>query len=154
MRPPSQTSRVLTALKNAGARGITQHDFDAGSVIDGGGEIKQIARRIYDLRMEWDIASCGMRDGVEVYALVGKLQPPPPTEPIPTRDGVWVIWHNCERCQGKVARAHQACGRTTATLMSPINEPLRGCRLKERQAEIAVQRARGLHGGLRGRRAA
>lgn len=46
----TDAARILTSLKGAGGRGITQRDWDGPNTPDGGGEIKQIARRILDLR--------------------------------------------------------------------------------------------------------
>jgi hypothetical protein len=70
MNRKTDKARLLAALRYEGARGITTLDFEPPHVWDEGDPIKQIARRIYDLRQEGhDIVTDGKRQGVAVYKL-------------------------------------------------------------------------------------
>jgi hypothetical protein len=74
MNRKTDKARLLAALRYEGNRGITTLDFEPPHVWDEGDPIKQIARRIYDLRQEGhDIVTDGKRQGVAVY----KLRQPP-----------------------------------------------------------------------------
>ena len=72
----SQKARVLAALRSRGARGITQVDFLAPNVIDGGRPITRVAPRIHELRTKdgHEIAVDGERDSCAVYRLVRDAQ--------------------------------------------------------------------------------
>jgi hypothetical protein len=70
MNRKTDKARLLAALRYEGGRGITTLDFEPPHVWDEGDPIKQIARRIYDLRQEGhDIVTDGKRQGVAVYKL-------------------------------------------------------------------------------------
>lgn len=67
---PTQVHRVARALRFAGARGITQADFDPPA-LDGLPPIRRLASRINDLRdAGWKIDSRGRRLGMARYVLV------------------------------------------------------------------------------------
>ena len=67
---PTQTQRILAALRAAGPRGITQLDFDTQPV-DGGKPIRRVASRITELRDAGHlIDSSGRRFKMAVYVLV------------------------------------------------------------------------------------
>jgi hypothetical protein len=66
----TQNDRVLAALKQAGPRGITELDFEAPRVTDGGKPIRRLAARIFDLRLRGlPVEPNGERDGLTVYVL-------------------------------------------------------------------------------------
>lgn len=67
----TQAQRVLLALRRAGDRGITAHDFYA-TPVDNGPRISRVAARVLDLRAQGHvIVPAGERDGHRVYVLVG-----------------------------------------------------------------------------------
>lgn len=67
----TQRERVLAELRRAAAGGITQVDFFAPHVIDGGTPITRLAARIQELRGQgYTITSSGTRHGCAVYRLV------------------------------------------------------------------------------------
>jgi hypothetical protein len=79
MNRKTDKARLLAALRYEGGRGITTLDFEPPHVWDEGDPIKQIARRIYDLRQEGhDIVTDGKRQGVAVYKL--RQPAPAPTD--------------------------------------------------------------------------
>jgi hypothetical protein len=66
----TQNDRVLAALKQAGRSGITELDFEAPRVTDGGKPIRRLAARVFDLRLRGlPVEPDGERDGVTVYVL-------------------------------------------------------------------------------------
>jgi hypothetical protein len=70
MKAKTDKARLLAALRYEGNRGITTLDFEPPHVWDEGDPIKQIARRIYDLRQDGhDIVTDGKRQGVAIYKL-------------------------------------------------------------------------------------
>lgn len=119
----SQTDRVLAALRQAGARGITQSDFappEGGTVLDGGGRITRLAARIRDLRDEGHgIVDAPARDGFKTYVLVHLKREHGPV--IEQLQGGWIRTHYCRRCDFPGRRACgpvcPSCGRdAVATL--------------------------------------
>lgn len=66
-----EQERVLRALRQRDARGITQVDFDAPDVIDGQKPIKRVAARVHELIHEYghDIGDGGRRNSCKVYVL-------------------------------------------------------------------------------------
>jgi hypothetical protein len=77
----SDKARLLAALRYEGNRGITTLDFEPPHVWDEGDPIKQIARRIYDLRQDGhDIVTDGKRQGVAIYKL--RESPAVPAGPV------------------------------------------------------------------------
>ncbi len=78
MTAPSQTERVLNALRKAGPRGITAVDFALPDVIDGGPPIMRVAARVMDLRRQGHtIIASGRRQKCQAYELV---VPAPPAD--------------------------------------------------------------------------
>ncbi len=76
MTAPSQTERVLNALRKAGGRGVTQVDFSLPDVIDGGPPITRVAARIKDLRRQGHtIVPAGTRQRCRIYELVAVPAP-------------------------------------------------------------------------------
>jgi len=77
----SQCSRVLGALHNAGAHGITSADFAGDSTVDGGPRILRIPRVIADLRAqgvgipEPPLDAEHRRDGCVIYRLAEHVVP-------------------------------------------------------------------------------
>lgn len=72
----TQKQRVLTSLKVAGARGITQADWTGayGPTPDGGPPITRVAARILDLTQDgYVIAKGSIRDLCRVYRLEPSL---------------------------------------------------------------------------------
>lgn len=90
MTKPTQNDRVLHALMRAGARGITQVDFDLPNVIDGGTPIKRIAARVHELRKGFVIDEDGWRHKCRVYVYAGPIGRVAQTasRPAPGRDRV------------------------------------------------------------------
>jgi hypothetical protein len=109
-RKPSQADRLLDALRSAGARGICQHDFNQGSVFDGGDPIPQITRRVHDLRKNYLIASGGERNGFEVYVYEG-VRTSESDRPVVLRSHPgWARAYGCRKCvYAVVPRREQAC---------------------------------------------
>ena len=88
-RRPIQTTRVLRALDRAGKHGITQIDFDAPDVIDGGTPIKRVAARVHELAEQgYRIEEAGRRNRCKVYRLSAAARPTtlgsPPAPSSPT----------------------------------------------------------------------
>src|SRR5690349_8807518 len=79
-----QKQRVLAALRSRGARGITQVDFLAPNVIDGGKPITRVAPRILELRKDdgHEIVVDGERDSCAVYRLLRDSQDTPAPEQV------------------------------------------------------------------------
>lgn len=76
----TQNDRVLAALKQAGKRGVTELDFEAPRVTDGGKPIRRLAARVCDLRNQGlPVLTVGERDGVAVYVLPGSEAEPQAT---------------------------------------------------------------------------
>lgn len=70
---PSQTDRVLAALRAHPERGITRVDFNLPDVIDNGPPILHIPGRIEELRNQgYKISSGERRQRCTVYRLVGE----------------------------------------------------------------------------------
>lgn len=69
---PSQRDRVLKALERAGEHGITQVDFLAPGVIDGGDPITRLAARVHELINQdgHSIVKDGQRNACDVYKLI------------------------------------------------------------------------------------
>lgn len=129
----TQTERILSALRTAGPRGITQSMFtppEGGTVIDGGGRITRVAARVLELRAEgYVIVKGARRDGFDTYVLVGY----PPVEDrsrVELAHG-WVRAHFCRRCDFPGVRpcgpVCPSCGRdaiATVLLDTTAIEPV------------------------------
>lgn len=82
----TQCYRVLKALR-AHPDGLTQVDFLAPDVIDGGYPITRLAARIQDLRDRGaEIFVDGKRNGCAIYRLHEALPVPPPKVVTPARE--------------------------------------------------------------------
>jgi Holliday junction resolvase RusA-like endonuclease len=111
---PTQNQRVLAALRSAGARGITRHDFERDPVIDGGPPILRLARCIGDLEDAGNTIVRGpKRDGVAVYVLTHLKREKPPVEKL---DGGWIRTHYCRRCD---FYGERPCGPVCPTCDQP-----------------------------------
>lgn len=69
-RPRTQRDRVLVALKRAGRRGLTQIDFHAPHVVDGGTPITRLAPRIRELREQGYTIVSRRDNGLARYVLI------------------------------------------------------------------------------------
>ena len=78
-RPRTQRDRVLVALKRAGRRGLTQIDFHAPHVVDGGTPITRLAPRIREMREQGHQIISRRDNGLARYVLV----PPPRRRTMP-----------------------------------------------------------------------
>lgn len=65
----TQRERVLRLMQMRGQEGVTQQDFLAPDVADGGSQITRVGARIDELRARYYIHSPGVRSGFKVYVL-------------------------------------------------------------------------------------
>lgn len=74
MASPTQSRRVLAALKGAGGRGLTQADWLRQPTPDLGPPITRMAARVNELReLGYRIESRGRRDRCTIYVLTGAV---------------------------------------------------------------------------------
>lgn len=131
-------ARVLSALRAAGRRGITRHDFEHSPVYDGGATIERTAARIFELRrdFEFNIQGGGKREGVKVYVLASEVRGGQPRR-------APLVWgyerrYQCPACFGNFRDEDEACGRTIEGL-EPPEQIVTGCR-KAAQQVLEVDR--------------
>lgn len=69
----TQLERVAAQLKAVGDRGVTQIDFDAPDVIDGGPPIRRVTSRIGELKNQgWRIETRSGPLGMARYVVTGR----------------------------------------------------------------------------------